>query len=242
LAKRSPSSDPWDVPIWFLVCAGSLAIVMAFAGWSIGLPDTHAGLARYEEALYRALSVNTLSDAYARMGEEGDVQNVVALRLLGVARWIGAVVFFLTLFKVVYRLFLENFLSWRCRNFWSDHIVIIGDRPIAVTEITTLREFYDFDAKYAAGGSRHTVPADLPKRVEEAALEASLKAHRALGCRGVTRSDFRYDEEKDRLVILETNTQPGMTPTSLVPEQAAYKGMAFEDLVAWMIEDASCPR
>lgn len=119
---------------------------------------------------------------------------------------------------------------------------VMGDKALAVTEITTLREFYDFDAKYASGGSRHTVPADLPKRVEEAALEASLKAHRALGCRGVTRSDFRYDEEKDRLVILETNTQPGMTPTSLVPEQAAHLGLAFEDLVAWMIEDASCPR
>lgn len=131
MAKRSSSSDPWDVPIWFLVCAGSLAIAMAFAGWSIGLPDAHTGIARYEEALYRALSVNTLSDAYARTAGEGEVQNVVALRLLGVARWIGAVVFFLTLFKVVYRLFLENFLAWRCRNFWNDHIVIIGDRPIA---------------------------------------------------------------------------------------------------------------
>lgn len=121
-------------------------------------------------------------------------------------------------------------------------VSVLGDRPLAVTEITTLREFYDFDAKYAAGGSRHTVPADLPNEIEQGALEAALKAHQALGCRGVTRSDFRYDEAGDRLVILETNTQPGMTPTSLVPEQAAYVGMAFEELVAWMIEDASCPR
>ena len=75
-----------------------------------------------------------------------------------------------------------------------------------------------------------------------AAMDASLKAHLALGCRGATRSDFRYDEKKDRLVILETNTQPGMTPTSLVPEQAAYMGMSFVDLVAWMIEDTSCQR
>ncbi|MEL6663547.1 MAG: D-alanine--D-alanine ligase, partial [Pseudomonadota bacterium] len=107
---------------------------------------------------------------------------------------------------------------------------------------TTLREFYDFDAKYASGGSRHVIPADLPADVTEAALENSLKAHKALGCRGVTRSDFRYDEEAGRLVILETNTQPGMTPTSLVPEQAAHLGITFEELVAWMIEDASCPR
>ena len=119
---------------------------------------------------------------------------------------------------------------------------VMGDRALAVTEITTLREYYDFDAKYSDGGSRHVVPADLPSGVTEAAMHAAVKAHQALGCRGVTRSDFRYDEERGRLVILETNTQPGMTPTSLVPEQAAYLGISFEELVSWMIEDASCPR
>ena len=119
---------------------------------------------------------------------------------------------------------------------------VMGDRALAVTEITTLREYYDFDAKYTDGGSRHVVPADLPSGVTEAAKSAALIAHQALGCRGATRSDFRYDEEKGRLVILETNTQPGMTPTSLVPEQAAHLGISFEELVAWMIEDASCRR
>lgn len=121
-------------------------------------------------------------------------------------------------------------------------VAVMGDRPLAVTEITTLREFYDFAAKYDQGGSRHDVPADLPEEVTRRALEAAQTAHRALGCRGVSRSDFRYDEAKDRLVILETNTQPGMTPTSLVPEQAAFVGMSFAELVAWMIEDASCLR
>jgi D-alanine-D-alanine ligase len=119
---------------------------------------------------------------------------------------------------------------------------VMGDRPMAVTEITTLREYYDYDAKYQAGGSRHVVPADLPPDVTKAALDASLRAHQALGCRGVSRSDFRYDEKAGRLVILETNTQPGMTPTSLVPEQAAYLGIDYPSLVRWMIEDASCPR
>ena len=119
---------------------------------------------------------------------------------------------------------------------------VMGDRAMAVTEITTLREYYDFDAKYQAGGSRHVLPADLPNAVTEAALDASLRAHKALGCRGVTRSDFRYDEKAGRLVILETNTQPGMTPTSLIPEQAAYMGIDYPSLVRWMIEDASCPR
>lgn len=121
-------------------------------------------------------------------------------------------------------------------------VAVMGDKPLAVTEITTLREFYDFSAKYEDGGSRHIVPADLPDAVTERALQAALTAHQALGCRGVSRSDFRYDEDKDRLVILETNTQPGMTPTSLVPEQAAYLGISFPELVAWMIEDATCRR
>ncbi len=119
---------------------------------------------------------------------------------------------------------------------------VMGERPMAVTEITTLREYYDYDAKYQVGGSRHVVPADLPSEVTKAALEAALKAHRALGCRGVSRSDFRYDDKAGRLVILETNTQPGMTPTSLVPEQAAHLGIDYPSLVRWMIEDASCPR
>ena len=121
-------------------------------------------------------------------------------------------------------------------------VAVLGDRALAVTEITTLRDYYDFDAKYAAGGSQHVIPADLPADVTQAAMDFALKAHQALGCRGATRSDFRYDDKRDRLVILETNTQPGMTPTSLVPEQAAFVGMPFEKLVAWMIEDASCQR
>ncbi len=119
---------------------------------------------------------------------------------------------------------------------------VMGDRPMAVTEITTLREYYDYSAKYQAGGSRHILPAVLPADVTQAALDASLKAHQALGCRGVSRSDFRFDEKAGRLVILETNTQPGMTPTSLIPEQAAHLGISYPELVRWMIDDASCPR
>jgi D-alanine-D-alanine ligase len=119
---------------------------------------------------------------------------------------------------------------------------VLGERAMCVTEIVPLREYYDYSAKYEAGGSRHDIPANLPSGVTEAALDAALRAHRALGCRGVTRSDFRFDPRTGRLVILETNTQPGMTPTSLIPEQAAYLGMDYVSLVRWMIEDASCPR
>ncbi|MES2859847.1 MAG: D-alanine--D-alanine ligase [Pseudomonadota bacterium] len=117
-----------------------------------------------------------------------------------------------------------------------------GPRALTVTDITPVKGFYDYEAKYAPGGSVHKLPADLPPHVFEAALRESEQAHTALGCRGVSRSDFRYDDVKDELVLLEVNTQPGMTPTSLAPEQAAYCGMSYRDLVRWMVEDASCPR
>jgi D-alanine-D-alanine ligase len=117
-----------------------------------------------------------------------------------------------------------------------------GPRALTVTDITPVKGFYDYEAKYAPGGSVHQLPADLPPAVFEAALRQSELAHAALGCRGVSRSDFRYDDLNDVLVLLEVNTQPGMTPTSLVPEQAAYVGMGYKDLVRWMVEDASCPR
>jgi D-alanine-D-alanine ligase len=122
-----------------------------------------------------------------------------------------------------------------------------GDKPVkalAVTEINTNLAFYDFEAKYAAGASHHTLPAPLPPKVTEEAMRLAERAHAALGCRGVSRADFRYDdtEGKHRLVVLEVNTQPGMTPTSLVPEQAAYVGMSYGALCRWLVEDASCDR
>ena len=117
-----------------------------------------------------------------------------------------------------------------------------GARALAVTEIIAATGFYDYDAKYAEGGSRHEVPAKIPAAVAREAMALAARAHDALGCRGVTRSDFRYDDIKDVLVLLEVNTQPGMTPTSLAPEQAAHVGMAFDDLVRWIVQDASCPR
>ncbi len=105
--------------------------------------------------------------------------------------------------------------------------------------------FYDYDAKYAKGGSIHVLPADLKENIYQNVQQLTLKAHQALGCRGVSRSDFRYDDRPDgtgALVVLEVNTQPGMTETSLVPEMAAYAGYSFGGLVRWMVEDASCDR
>jgi D-alanine-D-alanine ligase len=117
-----------------------------------------------------------------------------------------------------------------------------GPRALAVTDIVATTGFYDYEAKYGEGGSRHVLPAPIPPAIAEKAMRQAERAHAALGCRGVTRSDFRYDDVKDVLVLLEVNTQPGMTPTSLVPEQAAYLGMSYDDLVRWIVEDASCPR
>ncbi len=111
-------------------------------------------------------------------------------------------------------------------------------RAMSVTEISTHRGFYDYDAKYVDGGSRHVVPAEIDKALFGEAMQAAVTAHRTLECRGVTRADFRYDGEK--LYILEINTQPGMTQTSLVPEQAQAIGMSFEELVSWMVENAEC--
>jgi D-alanine-D-alanine ligase len=122
-------------------------------------------------------------------------------------------------------------------------VTVMGDRAIGVTDIVT-DGWYDFDAKYKPGGSRHVLPADIPQLISDACLDYALRAHRALGCRGVSRTDFRWDEDRGLagLFLLETNTQPGMTPTSLSPEQAAHIGMSFADLCDWMIKDASCNR
>ena len=117
-------------------------------------------------------------------------------------------------------------------------VAVMGDKPLAVTEITTDHEFYDYDAKYAEGGSIHQIPADIEQSVYDEALRLAKLAHDTLGCRGVSRSDFIYDGSA--LYILEVNTQPGMTPTSLVPEQAEHVGISFEELVSWMVENAEC--
>ncbi|MFN7267513.1 MAG: D-alanine--D-alanine ligase [Cereibacter sp.] len=122
-------------------------------------------------------------------------------------------------------------------------VSVMGDRALCVTDIVTTG-WYDYDAKYTPGGSRHILPAALPAPVTEACLDYALRAHAALGCRGLSRTDLRWDETRglDGLILLETNTQPGMTPTSLSPEQAGFVGIRFPDLCHWIVEDASCDR
>jgi len=120
---------------------------------------------------------------------------------------------------------------------------VLGDRPLDVVEIVPATRFYDYEAKYAAGGSKHLLPAPILPNVYQEVRRLTLAAHSALGCRGVSRADFRYDDRgTGKLVCLEVNTQPGMTETSLVPELAAYAGITFDELVRWMVEDASTNR
>ena len=122
-------------------------------------------------------------------------------------------------------------------------VAVIGDRALGVTELRPNVAFYDYEAKYTDGKTEHLCPAPIPDEITGLAMEYAVLAHQALGCRGVSRSDFRYDDTESspgRLYMLEVNTQPGMTPLSLVPEQAAHAGMSMSDLVAWMVENATC--
>jgi D-alanine-D-alanine ligase len=119
----------------------------------------------------------------------------------------------------------------------------MGERALAVTEIKPKQGFYDYRNKYTGGASEHRLPAPIHADVYEAALDQALAAHLALGCRGVSRADLRYDDtngEPGDLYVLEVNTQPGMTELSLVPEQADHVGIGFGELVEWIVEEATC--
>jgi D-alanine-D-alanine ligase len=120
---------------------------------------------------------------------------------------------------------------------------IMDEQPLGVTDIIT-DNWYDYESKYNMGASKHIVPADIPKEVYDACEDFALRAHVALGCKGISRADFRWDNSLgiDGLFLLEINTQPGMTPTSLSPEQAKVKGISFDSLCNWIVEDASCNR
>ncbi|MFS4437332.1 D-alanine--D-alanine ligase [Paracoccaceae bacterium GXU_MW_L88] len=122
-------------------------------------------------------------------------------------------------------------------------VAVMDDKPLTVTDIIS-DGWYDYHAKYGEGGSRHVCPAEIPQDVFDACMDYALRAHQALGCRGVSRTDFRWDDEQgvDGIILLETNTQPGMTPTSLAPEQAQAVGISYGALCRWLVEDASCER
>ena len=136
------------------------------------------------------------------------------------------------------RVMVERFVDGRELT-----VSVMGDRPLGVTEIRPVEGFYDYEAKYTEGRAEHFVPAPIHPDVYARAMDYAVRAHEAIGCRGVSRSDFLYDDragEPGELFIIEINTQPGMTPLSLVPEQAAHVGIGFGQLVSWMVENATC--
>ncbi|MBB4105134.1 D-alanine--D-alanine ligase [Allorhizobium borbori] len=123
---------------------------------------------------------------------------------------------------------------------------VMGDKALGVTEVLPQGlAFYNYESKYAPGGSKHVIPAQISPNIYQKVQSLALKAHQALGCRGVSRSDFRFDDrfsEEGEVIWLELNNQPGMTPTSLVPEMALHAGLSFGEFLRWMVEDASCQR
>jgi D-alanine-D-alanine ligase len=133
------------------------------------------------------------------------------------------------------RLLAEPFIKGRELT-----VAVLGQEALAVTELRPQTGFYDYEAKYTDGRTEHVCPADIPDPVRDAAMEMALKAHRLLGCKGTSRSDFRWDDEQgeEGLYLLEVNTQPGMTPLSLVPEQAKYRGMSYAELVQRIVDEA----
>jgi D-alanine-D-alanine ligase len=219
----------------------------------LGLPYTHSGLLASALAMHKPMSKRLFADAGIPVAEhlivdrdqvlEGDVMpRPYVIKPLDEGSSVGvhivregdnAVPFGGGEWPFGREVMVERFVAGRELT-----VAVMGDRPLAVTEITTQRGFYDYDAKYADGGSIHVIPAELDAAVSADAMDLALRAHRTLGCRGVSRADFRYDGQS--LYMLEVNTQPGMTPTSLVPEQAAHVGISFEDLVSWMVENAEC--
>ena len=137
----------------------------------------------------------------------------------------------------------REFDRLRAEPFIRGHeltVAVLGDEALAVTELMPVKGFYDYDAKYTEGLTRHVCPAEVPEEIAREAMETALKAHRLLGCRGCSRADFRWDDEKgaDGRYLLEVNTQPGMTPLSLVPEQARWRGIEYADLVERIVEAA----
>jgi len=138
------------------------------------------------------------------------------------------------------KVLIETFIPGR-----EIQVAVMGDTSLGAVEIRPLGRFYDYEAKYTAGKAEHLMPAPLSSADYEEALRLSLLAHQTLGCRGVSRSDLRFDDTEEgagKFYMLETNTQPGMTSLSLVPEIAGHSGISFEDLVSWIVEDASCDR
>ncbi|MGC8522718.1 MAG: D-alanine--D-alanine ligase [Acidibrevibacterium sp.] len=224
----------------------------------LGIPYTHSGvlasaLAMDKEAARRVFAAANLPIAAGRVVSRADLAAgdplpaPYVVKPLGEGSSVGVTIItagdnrraeIAANWRFGPRALVEEFIPGR-----EITVGVLGERALTVTEILPAAGFYDYQAKYAAGGSRHVLPAAIHPAAFEAALATALAAHRALGCRGASRADFRYDDtagEPGRLVLLEVNTQPGLTATSLLPEQAACMGIDFPALCAWMVEQAAC--
>jgi D-alanine-D-alanine ligase len=224
----------------------------------LGIPYTHSGvrasaLAMHKptaKTLFRAAGLPVVEDVLARpeeLLERDPMPAPFVVKPTNQGSSVGV-----RIVRVNDNSWREEVAGWR---FGSEMLVerfipgreltvaVQGDRALGVCEIVPRGTFYDYTAKYAPGGSDHLTPAPVPAAVYRRALDIGLAAHRALGCRGISRADLRWDDTADGdrgLYLLEVNTQPGMTPTSLVPDIARHAGIGFDELVVWMVENAAC--
>ncbi|MDO9489061.1 MAG: D-alanine--D-alanine ligase [Sphingomonadaceae bacterium] len=226
----------------------------------MGIPYTHSGLATSVVAIDKGLTKQVLSRAGVRMpgGKVIDAKSVhdgdplprpYVLKPVNEGSSVGVAI-------VTDASNYGNPISRDVPGPWAEYsqlmaepfiagreltVAVLDDEPLAVTELRAKGDFYDYDAKYTDGITTHICPAELPAEVTRAAMDMALKAHRVLGCRGASRSDFRFDDRQgvDGLYLLEVNTQPGMTPLSLVPEQAKYRGIDYVTLVGRILESAA---
>jgi D-alanine-D-alanine ligase len=225
----------------------------------LGIPYTHSGvmasaLAMHKptaKTVFRAAGLLVANGLVARPAELADVDPVptpFVIKPVNQGSTVGV-----RIVRAGDNSWREELKAWRFgEEILVEHyipgreltVAVMGERALGVCEIIPRSSsFYDYTAKYAPGGSDHLIPAPLPAKDYQLALDTALQAHRVLGCRGVSRADFRYDDTGDgdaRLYLLEINTQPGMTPTSLVPDIARHAGIGFDELVAWLVDNATC--
>lgn len=222
----------------------------------LGLPYTHSGLLASAVAMDKAMA-KKLFEAEGIPCPPGEVVTVARLRA-GPVMEPPYVVKPVDEGSSVGVHIVQEGDNWLPLDDWeADRVVLVekyiagreltasvmGDRALGVTELRPHEGFYDYVAKYTGGKTDHLCPAPVSDEVTQMAMDYAVTAHKAVGCRGVSRADFRYDDtgkDPGDLYMLEVNTQPGMTPLSLVPEQAAHAGISFEDLMEWMVENAAC--
>ena len=221
---------------------------------ALNIPYTHSGVAASAIAMDKVISRQLFQNAgiptpvsmvvdFDKFKEQDPMPMPYVVKPINEGSSVGVYVIhkssdkdaFLSEWRFGAKVLVEKFIKGREIN-----VAVMGNEAIGAIEIRPKTEFYDYKAKYTDGFAEHLMPAPLTPQAYQRALDLALTAHQAIKCRGVTRSDFMYDDKEDIFYLLEVNTQPGMTPLSLVPEIAAHKGITFPYLINWMIENAQC--